>query len=394
VTTPPPSRPLRHVVIGVGAGVLAMHRPGLELDTTRLAGVSDLNVTLGRERAEELGCAFYADYRAMLAELEPEVAVVLTPHPFHAAIAGDCLRAGAHVLVEKPMAVEVAEADAMIAAAEEAGRLLAVSFQQRCRSEVRAAKRLLAEGALGRVQHLDMTLAWPRTKAYYASAGWRATWRGEGGGVLMNQAPHNLDLIVYLLGSPRRVVAWTRTLLHAVEVEDTVQAMLEWGPSEARTGVDGALGSLHISTAEAGRPERLEIVGTAGRLMLARDGLHLEVFETDFRRFVLESAERFAGPASETKTVSLEAGEEGHLAVYRNLHEAVLLGTPLVCNGTGGRGSLELANAMIYSSHAGREVELPLDRKAYAALLEELKLGSRVLCPSGAARFGYRREGR
>jgi predicted dehydrogenase len=366
--------PLKHVIIGVGAGVLGMHRPALELETTQVVGVSDLNAEVGEERAAELGCPFFADYRTMLAKTKPEVAVILTPHPFHAAIAIDCLEAGAHALVEKPIAVHVAEADAMIAAAKRANRLLAVNFQQRHRADVRTARKLIQEGRLGRVQHADMTVAWPRTAHYFKLASWRGTWAGEGGGVLMNQAPHNLDILCHLLGLPKRVVAWTRTTLHDIETEDTVQAMLEWGPSEARTGVGGTLGSLHISTAEAGRLERLEIVGTGGLLQMIRGGdLLFSRTEPDFQRFLAESDQPFGKPQMLAETLELEVGTGDHVAVYRNLHEAILEGAPLLADGAEGAKSLELANAMILSSYTRGEVELPLDRQKYVALLEDLK---------------------
>jgi predicted dehydrogenase len=359
------TRPLRHVIIGVGAGVLGMHRPALELATVKLVGVSDLNAELGRQRAGELGCAFYGDHREMLAETRPEVAVILTPHPFHAAIAIDCLEAGAHVLVEKPIAVHVAEADAMIAAAAKAKRLLAVNFQQRYRPEVRAAHKLIQGGRLGKLQSIDMVVAWPRMAVYYTMVPWRGTWAGEGGGVLMNQAPHNLDLLCHLAGMPSRVSAWTRRLAHAIETEDTVQAMLEWQ--------NGALGAMHISTAEAGRPERLEIVGTRGYLQLASGALVFNEFADDLETLIKESTEPFHSPQAQPATVELGTGKGDHAAIYQNLHDAILTGAPLIADGSEGRMSLELANAMIYSSYTRSEAQLPLDREKYAALLEDLK---------------------
>jgi predicted dehydrogenase len=352
-------------VIGVGAGVLDMHRPALRQETGQLVAASDVNVELGQQRARELACAFYTDHRAMLAETRPDVAVILTPHTFHAPIAIDCLQAGCHVLVEKPMAIQVAEADAMIEAAAQADRLLAVNFQQRCRPEVQAARRLIQQRHLGDIQHVDLAVTWTRTAAYYRLGDWRGTWVGEGGGVLMNQAPHDLDLLCYLMGVPARVVAWTRTLLHQIETEDTVQAMLEWP--------DGALGSLHISTAEAGQPERLDIVGTAGCLQLGRGELTFQRFDLDLREHVLQSPRPFSAPALYPVPVELEPGSGDHVSIYRNLHEAILRGAPLIADGVDGRMSLELANAMICSSYTGDEVELPLDRQRYAALLEDLK---------------------
>ncbi|CAN5779808.1 Gfo/Idh/MocA family oxidoreductase [soil metagenome] len=368
------TRPLRHVVVGVGASVFEMHRAALELPTSQLVGVTDLNPETGRARAAELGCASYPDYPTLLAETQPDVAVVLTPHPFHAPVAIACLEAGCHVLVEKPLAVEVSEADAVVEAAQRTGQLLAVNFQQRLRGEVLAAKRYLDAGRLGRVQHVDITKAWPRTNAYYRSATWRATWRGEGGGMLLNQAPHDLDLLCYLLGMPSRVVAWTRNLLHTTETEDTVQAMLEWG--------DGALGSFHISTAEGGRDERIEIVGTGGVLHIGSGRVTVERFEPDFAHYSETSPERFGTPEKVTVDLELthtqDEGQGNHTEIYRNLHRAILEGVPLVCDGASGRMSLELANAMILSSYTRESVSFPLDRAAYHALLEDLKRGDRM----------------
>jgi predicted dehydrogenase len=206
---------------------------------------------------------------------------------------------------------------------------------------------------------------WTRTAAYYKSGGWRASWADEGGGVLLNQAPHDLDIICYLLGMPKRIVAWTRTLLHPIETEDTVQAMLEWP--------NGALGSLHASTAEAGIAQRLEIAGTNGFLQIGHGALTLQQAETDLREFIAQCPERFAQPKLNPAPVELQPGSGDHVAVYRNFHDAILHGAPLMADGAAGRMSLELANAMIYSSYTHDEVELPLDRQKYAALLKGLK---------------------
>ena len=219
-----------------------MDYSALQHETVKVVGVTDVDQEVSRVRAEDLGCPSFRSQETRLRETWPDVAVILTPHPLHAPMAVDCLRAGSHVLVEKPLAVHVAEADAMIKAADDAGRTLAVNFQQHLRLEVVKAVELVRSGGLGRVQHLDHATTWPRTAAYYRLAAWRATWRGEGGGVLLNQAPHDLDLICHLLGSPERVGAWLRTKLRATETENTVQAMLEWpdGDEKARWAVSAS----------------------------------------------------------------------------------------------------------------------------------------------------------
>jgi predicted dehydrogenase len=355
----------RFAVIGVGANVFNMHAPALQSRDIEIVGVCDVNLEAAERQAERFGCPSFADHREMLAAVRPDAAAVLAPHPFHPAIAIDCLNAGAHVLVEKPIAVQVAEADRMIEAASQAGRLLAVNLQQRTRGEIRTARKLIESGRLGQIQRVEMIAIWTRTARYYAQAGWRGTWHGEGGGVLMNQSPHSLDLVCHLVGQPARVVAWNRTLFHAIETEDTSLAMLEWA--------DGALGTLLVSTAQAGEPERLEIAGTRGVLQLSRGGLRLFEADTDLRAFLAESPEPFGKPVLEPKDVALEPGSGDHTAIYANFLEAMDHGAPLVADGAQGRMSLELANALIYSSATNAEVRLPLDRAAYAALLDRLR---------------------
>jgi predicted dehydrogenase len=359
---------LRYAIIGVAAGIFNMHRRGLATPVVKIVAASDINVERGQQRADEIGCPFYTDYRQLLAEVRPDVAVILTPHPLHARIAIDCLRAGCHVLVEKPIAIQVAEADAMIAAARECGRLLGVVFQHRFRPDVRTAYRLLQEGRIGAIERVELTAVWTRPASYFRQAPWRATWAGEGGGIAMNQAMHNMDILCYLAGMPQRVYGWTRRLLHQIEVEDTIQAMLEWR--------GGALGTLHISTAEADVPERLKIVGTRGRLEICEGRLTFQELDQDIREYAATNPEPYGKLPSHEIAVKLEDGAADHSSVYNNFHDAILHGTPLMADGEQGRMSLELANAIIYSSFTHSEVELPQDRQGYAALLERLQESS------------------
>lgn len=357
---------LRHVVIGVGAGVINMHEEALHLPTVDLVAVSDINTEAGERRAREFGCTFYEDYRHMLEKERPDVTIITTPHPFHAQIAINALRAGSHVLVEKPMAVQVAEADAMIAAARENQKLLGVVFQHRFRPEVQTAYRLIQDGKLGDIQHVEMNRLWPRPESYFRTSPWRGTWKGEGGGVLMNQASHNLDVLCFLAGGlPQRVHAWTRRLLHDIETEDTAQAIFEWP--------NGALGSFHTSTAQMPQPEYLKLVGTRGYLEIISNELSLYLSDNDFREFSATSPEPFSSPKLKRVEVELTQGKGNHASVYRNFHEAILNGSTFTSEGEQGRMELELANAMIYASYTHSEVELPLDRQQYATLLENLR---------------------
>ncbi|MDW8234132.1 MAG: Gfo/Idh/MocA family oxidoreductase [Roseiflexaceae bacterium] len=213
--------PLRFGIISSAAGIAETHLKALtQLPGATIVGMTDIAVERGEARARAVGCPFFADHRTMLDVVRPDVAVICTPHPFHAALAIDCLEAGAHVLVEKPLAVSVSEADAMIAAAERAERTLAVCFQQRFRSVVEYAHALIATSEIGDIVRTLCVEPWFRTQFYYDSAAWRGTWRGEGGGVLMNQGPHPLDLLCHLAGPPVKVWGWTRTLGHVIECED------------------------------------------------------------------------------------------------------------------------------------------------------------------------------
>jgi predicted dehydrogenase len=356
---------VRFAIVGVGANVFKMHADALRRLQIELVGVCDINVAAAEHVAENSGCAAFSDHRAMLAATQPEVSVVLAPHPFHAQLAVDCLSAGTHVLVEKPLADEVAEADRMIDVSGSARKLLAVSLQHRTRAEIRTAKRLIESGALGEIQRVELVAIWTRTARYYALAGWRGTWRGEGGGVLMNQAPHSLDLVCHLAGQPSRVMAWNRTRFHTIETEDTSMAMLEWS--------NGALGTLFVSTAHAGTDERLEITGTRGSLRLGRGGLELSAILPELREFLSTSPEPFGRPALNPVSVELDAGAGNHYEIYTNLLSAISGGGPLVADGSEGRKSLELANALILSSHTGQPVELPLDRVGYKRLLASLR---------------------
>jgi UDP-N-acetyl-2-amino-2-deoxyglucuronate dehydrogenase len=357
---------LRFVIIGCAGGIVPTHLQALaHLPTAQIVGMSDIDAVRGAVRAAEVGCSFFTDHRALLADVCPDVAVICTPHPFHAPIALDCFAAGAHVLVEKPMAVEVAEADAMIAAAEAAGRILAVNFQQRFRPAIESIHQLIEAGELGSLLRVLCVEPWFRPAAYYRSASWRGTWAGEGGGVLMNQAPHTLDLLCYLCGLPTKVWGWTRAVVHAIETEDTAQAMLEYA--------DGASGYLNINTVEAALQRRLQIVGDRAAIELAGNQVSIHHFRPALSEYRATSTDLYGSPGAETEVIEAPGDGGGHFAIYRDLQEAILEGRQPRCNGSEGRMSLELASAIILSSYRDRPVTLPLDRTAYSALLAELR---------------------
>lgn len=362
---------LRYVIIGCAASIVPTHLWALaQLPEAQIVGMSDLNAEQGSARAAKVGCPFFVDHHALLAEVRPDVAVITTPHPFHPPIAIDCLAAGVHVLVEKPIAVDVAEADAMIAAADAAGRILAVNFQQRFRPAVVHLRQLIESGELGALLRVLCFEPWFRTAAYYRTATWRGTWVGEGGGVLMNQAPHTLDLLCHLAGQPSKVWGWTRTVSHAIETEDTAQAMLEYA--------NGASGYLNINTVEAGLQRRLQIVGDRAAVELVGDQVMIHRFTPALSEYRATSPEMFGTPGMTTEVIEAPGDGGGHLAVYQDLQAAIAEGRPPRCDGREGLLSLELASAIILSSYGDRPVTLPLDRTAYSTLLANLRQGAQV----------------
>ena len=343
---------LRYGVIGAGV-VAPLHLEAIAaLDDAELVGISSLE-------AEHL------DLSGLLA-LEPDVIVVCSPHPSHAALTVAALEAGAHVLVEKPLAPEAREADTMIAAADRAERLLGVCFQQRFRPVIAAARELITGGRLGELVRASIVDPLYRPNAYYGTASWRGTWSGEGGGVLMNQAPHTLDLLCHLAGPPVKVWGVSRRRSQPMEAEDTATALLEYA--------NGAVGTLAVSTTEPG-VQRIELVGDRGRIEIVGETLRFERFEPQLSEHLPTATGMFDQPSTVMESVELPAGRGDHLAVHRDFAAAIRTGGMPRVTARDALWSLELANAIVLSTHTGHAVPLPVDRDAYAALLADLRSG-------------------
>jgi predicted dehydrogenase len=360
-----PTHRLRLALIGCGASIVPTHLDALaQVPEIELIAMSDHNNARGGAQASAAGVPFFVDHRAMLAQLRPDIAVITTPHPSPPSLAHDCFAAGAHVLVEKPMAVDVAAADAMIAAADAANRLLAVNFQQRFRPVIEYIKHFIDAGELGTLLRVFCVEPWFRTAAYYRTATWRGTWEGDGGGVLMNQAPHTLDLLCAFTGLPQKIWGWTRTSAHAIETEDTAQAMLAYA--------NGATGHLHINTVEAGT-QRLQLVGDRAAIELIGSQVTIHRFAPALSTYRATSSEMFGMPGITSEVRDLPGDGGGHQAVYRDLVSAIRTGVPPRCDGRAALQSLELANAIIMLSIHEQPVTLPLDRPAYSAVLTQLR---------------------
>ncbi|MHB1356103.1 MAG: Gfo/Idh/MocA family protein [Anaerolineae bacterium] len=329
-----------------------------------LTAVSDAVPARTEALASEM--SVFATSEALIRSGQVDAVLIATPHFAHTTIGIDALQHGLHVLVEKPISVHVADAARLLAAHTDPNLAFAAMFNLRLDARFLQLKRIMVEGRLGQLQRVNWVMTdWFRTEAYYASSAWRATWRGEGGGLLINQAPHQLDMLQWLTGMPVRVRAFCGLgRRHAVEVEDEVTAYLEYA--------NGATGVFIASTGENPGTNRLELVGDRGRLVLEANHLTLSQNMVSASEFSRSTSEPFGQPQCKVMELPLETGGGTHQVITQNFCDAIRLGTPLVAPAEEGIHSVELANAMLYSSLTGQTVELPLDGQAYENQLNEL----------------------
>lgn len=309
----------------------------------------------------------FASSEALIRSGLVDAVLIATPHYLHTSIGVDALGQGLHVLVEKPISVHKADCERLIAAHQERPRsVFAAMFQLRTEPRYQKLRALMTSGELGEVVRLNWIITdWFRTEAYYTSGGWRATWKGEGGGVLLNQCPHNLDLVQWLCGMPARVRGFCQLgRYHRIEVEDNVTLYMEYP--------NGATGVFITSTGEAPGTNRLEIAGTRGKVVLEHNRLTFTRNEVSMAEFSRTARSGFARPDVWNVEIPFENASAQHATVTQNFVDAILDGAPLIAPGGEGMNSVELANAALFSSLMGQTIELPLDSAAYESKLRQL----------------------
>ena len=364
------SKKVRLGIIGLGvmgrvhaANLLAGKVPRIEL--TAAADTNPANLT------DWPGIKTFGSLGAMAASGLIDAVLIATPHFLHTSLGIEALEAGLHGLVEKPVSVHKADAERLLAAHRRPDRVFAAVFNQRTDPYYSRLRQLIQNGELGEVRRVSWTITnWFRTEHYYASGGWRATWAGEGGGILLNQCPHNLDLLQWLFGMPRRVRAFCQFgRYHGIEVEDDVTAYLEFP--------QGATGVFVASTGEAPGTNRLEVAAERGRVVLENDRMVLTRNAVPMSEFSRAATASFAQPA--TTEVVLTPADHGpqHLGILENFAEAILDGAALLAPAAEGIHSVELANAMLLSTWLDRTIELPLDAGLYSRALEAKIAGSK-----------------
>ncbi len=352
-------------VIGVGGMGIGHCKNCQEIDEVELKAVADADADRAKEVGEDLDVAWSGDHKEVMALDEVDAAIIATPHNLHPPLAMDAFDNDLHVLSEKPMAARVGMADRMIQGAEDAGKVLSVMFQKRTLPAVRKARELVENGDLGEIARTLLEFPDFRSQAYYDSGSWRATWEGEGGGVLLNQAPHIMDIFTMLAGLPEEVRGFCEIRMHHIEVEDHAEARLEYE--------NGATGFFHASTCEVGPGSRLELVGDKGILLLEGDDtLRFWRYDNPIKEFNETNDSMWAKPEAEEVELELPECDSGHKAIIRNFARAILHGEELISPGDQALKSLELANAIRLSSNKGEAVKLPIDRQEYHELIDYL----------------------
>jgi predicted dehydrogenase len=326
---------------------------------------------LSRERYKQLG--YFESGEKLIRSGQVDAVIIATPHYSHTTLGIEALEHGLHVLVEKPISVHKADCERLIAAAKKRKQVFTAMFQLRTEPKYRKLKSLLDARELGQLTRVNWIITdWFRTEAYYASGGWRATWKGEGGGVLLNQCPHNIDLLIWLCGMPAKVRGFCQLgRFHNIEVEDNVTAYLEWA--------DGATGVFITSTGEAPGTNRFEIAGERGKIVLENNRITFTRNEVSMMEFSKTSKVGFAKPEVWNIEVPFDtAAAQQHYAITQNFVDSILDGVALVAPGSDGIYSVELANAILLSSLEGKTIELPLDSAAYERKLHELTAASKA----------------
>ena len=360
-------------IIGIG-NIGSAHASAIyggKVPQMQLTAVCDTDESVRDAVAQKYdGVRVFSNHTDLIESGLVDAVIVATPHYFHCPIAIDAFRKDLHVLTEKPAGVDCASVKQMCDEAKKSGRVFGVMFNQRANKLFGEAKRIMSSGELGEFRRMVWIITnWYRKQAYYDSGNWRATWSGEGGGVLINQAPHNLDLWQWLCGMPSAIRAECyEAKHHSIEVEDDATIFAEYE--------NGATAVFITSTGDYPGTNRLEITGTKGKLVLEGGKLMHYRLAIDEREFCLMDAK-----AKNEVTVSELDDEKRncHVAILENFADHILNGAPLIAPGEEAVNELELSNGAYLSAWEGKKISLPLNGEDFLKRLEEKKATSHFL---------------
>ncbi len=364
---------VRFGIIGIGnmGAVHATYLNAGEIDGAVLSAVCDLKENRRNWAKENLSdsVAIFTDYKEMIASGLCDAIIVAIPHYDHPGVSIECLEAGINVISEKPIGVYTKQAQELIDYAEKSDKLFGLMFNQRTNPMYIKAKQMVENGELGELKRCVWIITdWYRTQSYYDSGDWRATWSGEGGGVIMNQCPHQLDLWQWIFGMPTKIYAKCyEGKYHNIEVEDDVTAIAEYA--------NGATGAFITTTGETPGTNRLEITGDKGKLVIEGKSMKFTKLATPEREWCFMDHENgFALPDNETVDVDYsdcDTMKPQHKGITQNFTDAILKGTPLMAPGKEGINGLRIANAMFLSSWLDKQVELPVDGDLFYEMLQD-----------------------
>ena len=307
----------------------------------------------------------YEDYHQMIESGQIDAVLIATPHKLHPVVALDAFASHLCVLTEKPAGIDTGNVRRMNQAAKESGKVFGIMLNQRTNPLFNRLRKLVHAGELGEVKRFVWIINnWYRTQAYYDSGDWRATWNGEGGGVLMNQCPHNLDIWQWIMGMPKRVRAFCiEGHYHRISVEDDVTIYAEYE--------NGATATFITSTGEYPGTNRVEISGTRGKAVIEDGMLKLYMLEQDEREICYHSESGMPQEKVQyTEIKQQDAGGE-HLGIMQNFTNAVLTGEKLIAPGEDGIYSLMIGNAAYLSTWKDSWITLPLDEEEYMNYLKK-----------------------
>ena len=335
-------------IIGAGA-ICPLHIAAIEAsEGARLVAIADVSADRARAVGEEKGISWYADHKELLRNPEVDVVCALTPSGLRAPVCIDAARAGKHIIAEKPFEVTLERVDSIINECDKAGVKLAVIFQVRFQPGAQAACKAAIDGRLGKLILGDACIKWHRDQDYYDSATWRGTWEFDGGGALMNQGIHYVDLLQWAMGPVESIFGHTDTLVRQrIEVEDTAVACLRFK--------NGALGVIEACTsAHKGQPARLEIRGEKGTVIV-EDGNVVLWDVPGEEDFVVEKADTGSGA-----TNPMAISSHGHQAQIADMVQAIRENRPPIVDGREARKAIEIISGIYRSSQSGKPISLPL----------------------------------
>ena len=333
-----------------------------------LAAVADINPARREWAEKRLGkdVRFFDTAEAMLDSGLIDACIVSTPHYAHPGLAIECMKRSIHVLVEKPAGVYTKQVRELIEVSKTTDKTYAIMFNQRTNCVFRKVKELIDSGKYGEIRRVSWIITdWYRTQSYYNSGGWRATWAGEGGGVMLNQCPHQLDLWQWLCGMPNKIKAICHEgKWHDIEVEDDVSIYAEYP--------NGATGTFITTTGDCPGTNRLEIT-LDGAKILVDDAAKITLYELakPLSEHIYTAKGGFDRNTCTVKEVETDGKNEQHVGVMNAFAAHILHGTPLIAEGAEGINGLTISNAAFLSSWLDETVTLPIDEDLYYEKLQE-----------------------